>query len=233
MFNDEDHSIFERLSAPFDYEKISWRVGATNKKAEEKRTGDNRAKPTKGIALAYIDARDVMERLDEVTGGMWQASYSHAGQRVICDLSIKIDGEWVAKANGAGDTQVEADKGAISDAFKRAGVMWGIGRYLYSMPNKWLQLDASGYNFHPDTEKELRDTHKMVADEILWGSRAERVTLKAYIQAMRSQIISLDAARIWRETQAGMINQFRVKAKEHVWQALDAIEEELSAKEAA
>ena len=54
------------LKAPFDASAVRWRVGSTNKKAIERKTGDKYAKPTKGIALCYIDARDVENRLDEV-----------------------------------------------------------------------------------------------------------------------------------------------------------------------
>ena len=38
-------------------------------------------------------------------------------------------------------TQFEADKGAMSDAFKRAAVRGGVGRYLYSMGDQWVELD--------------------------------------------------------------------------------------------
>ena len=127
---------FEKLKAPFDPSLISWRVGAT--------TGDK----SKGIALAYIDARDVMERLDDVCGaGGWQIKYSHANGKTIADIGIKIDGEWVWKANGAGDTQVEAEKGAISDAMKRAAVVWGVGRYLYDVQNVWVELEPMGRSY--------------------------------------------------------------------------------------
>ncbi len=119
--------IFEQLAAPFPADKVSWRVA---------------------MALAYIDARDVMERLDKVVGpSRWQARYSHADKKTICELSIfcqyegTLGGEWVAKANGAGDSDIEAEKGAISDAFKRAAVMWGIGRYLYDVSSPWVQIN--------------------------------------------------------------------------------------------
>jgi hypothetical protein len=128
-----EHMNFDELRAPFPIEKISWRVGATN--------GDK----TQGIALAYIDARDVMERLDDVCGiGNWQSEYPYKG---CCRIGIKIDGEWVWKTNGAGETQVEADKGQYSDAFKRAGVLWGIGRYLYDTPNTWVELTPAGRSY--------------------------------------------------------------------------------------
>jgi hypothetical protein len=73
-----------------------------------------------------------MNRLDEVFDvGGWQAHYEHIGGRMICKLSCLINGKWVTKSDGAGDTNIEGDKGGISDALKRAGVLWGIGRYLY------------------------------------------------------------------------------------------------------
>ena len=85
-----------------------------------------------GKELVYIDARQVMNRLDEVFDvGGWQAHYEHIGGRMICKLSCLIGGKWVTKSDGAGDTNIEGDKGGISDALKRAAVLWGIGRYLY------------------------------------------------------------------------------------------------------
>lgn len=136
---------FKALSAPFDPRAVLWRVGSTNKKAEERRTGDPKAKATKGQALAYIDARLVMERLDAVCGpGGWQNKYSHANGKTVCDIGIKCGDEWIWKANGAGDSDIEAEKGALSDAFKRGAVLWGIGRYLYDVDSPWVELDDWG-----------------------------------------------------------------------------------------
>lgn len=136
----------DKLKQPFPVNRIHWRVGSTNKKAEEKRTGDKYAKATKGLPLAYIDARDVMQRLDEVFGvGGWQDSYSETPSgRIICLIECRIDGEWIKKSDGAGDTGTEGEKGAISDAFKRAAVKFGIGRYLYSVKSSWVDLDNWG-----------------------------------------------------------------------------------------
>lgn len=130
--------IMTMLKRPFPANAISWRAGATNKN----KTPDK--KPTKCIALAYIDARDVMERLDYVFGANWQCTYSHADKKTICEIKALINGEWITRSNGAGDSDVEAEKGAISDAFKRAGVMFGIGRYLYNLPNVWVECDEWG-----------------------------------------------------------------------------------------
>ncbi len=124
------------LSRPFDPARISWRIGST--------TGDK----TKGMALAYIDSRDVQDRLDAVCGiAGWQCRYPHAGQKTVCAIGVKIDNEWIWKEDGAGDSDVEAEKGALSDAFKRAAVKWGIGRYLYDIDSPWVTIKAAGRSF--------------------------------------------------------------------------------------
>lgn len=119
------------LSAEFPRDAISWRAQSLTK------AGD------KALALAYIDARDVMERLDAVCGPAgWQCDYPHADAKTVCRIGIKIGDEWVWKANGAGDSDIEAEKGALSDAFKRAAVLWGIGRYLYTIVSPWVPCDT-------------------------------------------------------------------------------------------
>lgn len=127
---------FGKLSAPFPPDRVSWRVGST--------TADKK----KGMALAYIDARDVMQRLDDVCGpGGWQREYPHANGKTVCSIGIKIGDEWIWKADGAGDSDVEAEKGALSDAFKRAAVSWGIGRYLYDVDSPWVDIEPMGRSY--------------------------------------------------------------------------------------
>lgn len=135
--------LFQRLAAPFSPDQVSWRVGVSNKKKRQRETNDNSAKATKGQVLAYIDARDVMDRLDEVVGpDGWQDRYPHVDKKTVCEIDIWVEGRgWVTKADGAGDSDIEAEKGALSDAFKRAAVRWGIGRYLYHLPTPWVDLD--------------------------------------------------------------------------------------------
>jgi len=96
------------------------------------------------MALAYMDARHVMDRLDTVCGSEnWQDSYTESAKgRVICTISILIGDQWVSKSDGAGDTAVEGEKGGISDAFKRAAVKWGIGRYLYDLGSPWAECES-------------------------------------------------------------------------------------------
>jgi hypothetical protein len=85
-----------------------------------------------GRMLDYIDARFVMERLDELGPGNWQDRYEdRPNGSVRCGIGINVEGEWVWKWDVGDESDIEADKGAHSGAFKRAGVKWGIGRDLY------------------------------------------------------------------------------------------------------
>jgi hypothetical protein len=96
------------------------------------------------MALAYIDARDVMDRLDAVVGpANWSDDYFETAKgRVICTLSINVDGVWIRKSDGSGESDIEGEKGAISGALKRAAVKWGIGRYLYDLESPWVPCET-------------------------------------------------------------------------------------------
>ncbi len=123
--------MFDALRAEFPRGAISWRAQTLTKDG------------TKAMALAYIDARDVMNRLDDVCGPAgWQCRYPPANGKTVCEIGIRIGEEWVWKADGAGDSDIEAEKGALSDAFKRAAVRWGIGRYLYDLASPWVPCES-------------------------------------------------------------------------------------------
>jgi hypothetical protein len=89
------------------------------------------------MMLTYVDARYVMAVLDSELGpANWQAEHSIGpGGKVGCRIGIRVDfgdgPEWVWKSDGAGETDIEGEKGSFSDAFKRAAVHWGIARDLY------------------------------------------------------------------------------------------------------
>ena len=83
--------------------------------------------------VAYIDARDVQDLLDKVVeAGKWQALYEEHKGNLFCKIGIKIGEEWIWRSDCGTESNVEKQKGEASDAFKRAAVMWGIGRFLYS-----------------------------------------------------------------------------------------------------
>lgn len=83
--------------------------------------------------VPYIDARDAMDLLDEVVGmGNWRKKYYELKNNIYCSVGIKINGEWVEMDDCGTESTTEKVKGEASDAFKRACVGFGIGRFLYS-----------------------------------------------------------------------------------------------------
>lgn len=137
------------LKKPFPIDEVKFRVGSTNKDKD------------KGLALAYIDARAVMDRLDEVCGQEnWTNSFVLYDKTWVCTLGIRVEREtsfeWVYRSDGAGLTDYEAEKGGISDSFKRAAVQFGIGRYLYGSPNLWFDIMPMGKSFKFKDEKDVR-----------------------------------------------------------------------------
>ena len=97
--------------------------------------------------LAYIDARYVMQRLDDVFGvSNWTNEYVLLGRKTFCKLSATFpDGIVVSKMDVGAETDFEQEKGVVSDAFKRTAVLFGIGRDLYSMPKYWAEAGHNGF----------------------------------------------------------------------------------------
>jgi len=124
------------LAMPFPGADIEWRV---------QRSGLKNSKPW-AMVLAYVDNRAIMDRLDAVCGPEnWRNEYaSGPGGGILCGLSIKVGGEWVTKWDGADNTQIEAVKGGLSGAMKRAAVQWGIGRYLYNLEEGFANVSEDG-----------------------------------------------------------------------------------------
>ena len=129
--------IMNKLKTPFDGEQLEFRVGATNKDK------------TMGLALAYVQARAIQDRLDEAIGFTnWKVSYREVNSGFLCSLSLRINGEWISKEDGAQLTEFESVKGGISSAFKRvASSGFGIGRYLYGVRNQWFPIVPKGKNY--------------------------------------------------------------------------------------
>ena len=96
--------------------------------------------------LLYKDARVDMRILDEHFGPMnWKRDHEVVNGNLFCTISVwdKEKGEWVSKQDVGVESNTEKEKGQASDAFKRAGFNWGIGRELYSAPFIWIRLDQN------------------------------------------------------------------------------------------
>ena len=136
------------LSDPF--ENVQVRPGS----ASQRRRDGKYPSGTRAMVLHYIDARQVMERLDACVVS-WEDTYALFGTdgAVQCHLSIcesfGSDGTtiYVTKSGVGypnGENDPEPSKSAESDALKRAAVKFGVGRFLYDLPKEWRDVDEYG-----------------------------------------------------------------------------------------
>jgi hypothetical protein len=127
------NDIAAALRAPFAAEDVKFKPAVVS---------GNRA-----LAVAYVDARTIMDRLDEVLGvDGWQDRYEVLPDgNVACRLRCKIGEQWITKVDVGGPSEQPDDgdklKAAFSDALKRAAVKFGIGRFLYHVPHQWCDYD--------------------------------------------------------------------------------------------
>lgn len=129
--------IWAALSRPFSFDEIKVKVLATNREK------------TRGLVVPYVDARAVMQRLDDAVGpGGWSDSYDVISDGVVrCRLTVA----GVTKEDvGLGDDP----KSAFSDALKRASVKFGCSRTLYDAEKVWADLDNRGQIVNPEDVKQ-------------------------------------------------------------------------------
>lgn len=94
--------------------------------------------------LLYKTARTDMDILDETIGNMnWRCDYKEIKGNMYCGISILNEktNEWIEKWDCGAESYSDKEKGEASDAFKRAGFKWGIGRELYTSPFIWITPD--------------------------------------------------------------------------------------------
>jgi hypothetical protein len=137
------------LAAPFPADRVAWKLRATSQ--DEKRA----------LVVPCLDARDVVQRLDDVAGPLgWQVDHKQIGEQLVTGLAVRDlrTGVFVWKWDTGGDClpanrpsgadpesedgQARARQAPLSDSFKRAAALWGIGRYLDRLPKTWAGWDA-------------------------------------------------------------------------------------------
>lgn len=99
------------------------------------------------LLLLYKTARCDMQLLDEAFGtNNWQCDYKTINGVLYCGIGVfnKDTNNWVWKwdcgIESRADEEGNQKKGEASDAFKRAGFKWGIGRELYTAPFIWAKV---------------------------------------------------------------------------------------------
>lgn len=137
MHTEWNDDLRKALKRPFPKGAVKWKAQTTSRDE------------TRALAVAFIDARNVMERLDRTVGPQgWSDEYeiiaATPGEYVVeCRLSvlgvIKAD---VGDSSATSSNSKNQAKAAYSDALKRAAVKFGIGRYLYALPLEWVPYDS-------------------------------------------------------------------------------------------
>lgn len=134
------------LKAPIEAHNLEWRV--------QSQTGTGKL-----IVVPYITNRCVMTRFDEAFGPEnWTSEFREITNGFICRLTVTIKDRVIFREDGASKTNIEPEKGGISDAMKRAAVQFGLGRCLYEYPRVFIETDGK---YIPDWAYDKLD--KMVA----------------------------------------------------------------------
>jgi len=135
----EINAVAAALAAPFDSAEVKFKPQTVSGQ--------------RALAVPFVDARVIQDRLDDVLGVMgWQDSYECLPDgAVVCRLRIRLGAEWITKEDVGGQSEQpdEGDrrKAAFSDALKRAAVKFGIGRYLYRCKPQWVDYDPQKRQF--------------------------------------------------------------------------------------
>lgn len=114
-------------------------------KASEIEVRVQSVKNGKATHLLYIDSRAVTNLLDETVGSMnWQSEFYEVAGQTICRIGIwdKEKECFIYKSDTGSESNIEGEKGKISDCYKRCLSRWGVTE-LYSAPR--IQLDDDGY----------------------------------------------------------------------------------------
>ena len=106
--------------------------------------------------VPYKVARVDMDILDDACGVNWQNEFKRDSKGALqCGIGIYNGelSEWIWRWYNGTESSYDKVKGEYSDAFKRAGFMWGIGRELYSYPRLSVTLNKSEYDVRLDNDK--------------------------------------------------------------------------------
>lgn len=144
--------ILKGLKAPLKIEDVDFRVQSISASGW-------------ATVISYKDARVDANRLDQVCGLNWQNDFKIIDGKMYGGIGIKIDEEWMWRWDVGTESNQDAQKGQASDAFKRAGFKWGIGRELYDYPFILVQLRPE--EFTPEGNK-AKATNKLRIKDWVW-----------------------------------------------------------------
>jgi hypothetical protein len=144
--NPELNALFAQLTEPFDPSEIKWRVTHTTRDG------------SRGAVIAFADPRAYSDRLNHVfTPSGWTRAYEvntvssvtrmkkdkliQTGKVLVtCTVTIAGIGTHADSGEEWADEE-NAMTSALAQAFKRACVCFGLGRYLYNFAEMWVPLN--------------------------------------------------------------------------------------------
>lgn len=150
--------LLPKLQVPMPFK---WRVQSFSKQKPQ------------ATCVAYIDARDVMDRLDKCCTHGWERLHSEFKGHLYCGISIVMpDGSKLTRWDCGVESNTDAEKGEASDSFKRAAVNWGIGRFLYDMGMQYVSANevknGNNYPYCVDASgKKIYDLTKHINEVVL------------------------------------------------------------------
>lgn len=144
-------AVIAALKVPFDSKIIEFKPGKVS------------ADGTRALALAFVDMRAYLDRLDEVCPEWTSAVNVHITNDkvvVVCQIWITVNGITLQRSSTgeAKLTDMNAVTSAEAQAFKRTCVMLGLGRSLYALPQVWVNYDSQKKKFDQKALQSLRDT---------------------------------------------------------------------------
>lgn len=151
----------------------------------------NKNKP-QATCVAYIDARDAQDRLDQVCVYGWERDHREIKSHVYAGVGIVMpSGRILWRWDCGAESNQDAEKGEASDSFKRAAVNWGVGRFLYDLKIKYVDANEKKTNncwpYVVDGNKRVWDLTEFINNKNKGGGKAPNPesekddTLKAFI----------------------------------------------------
>src|ERR1017187_6672819 len=145
----EREKLFAQLEAPFHPDQIKWRVMRTS--------NDGRS----GLVLPFADPRAYTDRLNQLfTPAGWTREYTistvpsltriEKGRAIVTSKVLVATAVTISRLGshtGTGEEWADRENAvtaADAQAFKRACSCFGLGRYLYSFAESWVQLNQRG-----------------------------------------------------------------------------------------
>lgn len=124
------NDILNKLSVPFYSHLVEWKPQAVS------------ADKQRALAAAYVDMREYEDRLDQVFP-QWASSvqYLVTDAKVAAIVSLTVEGVTRVNVGEAPLDDPNAFTSAYAQGFKRACSDFGLGRYLYRLPQAWCDYD--------------------------------------------------------------------------------------------